>query len=167
MQMVGSALFVPFWTRQTKFTTLPSSSKAQMNTICHYSSGVLYRERWGETDGREIQFRIYLILPLNSSAPPECYKTYFPMVHFIQIRTNKFIRLSERGRPGQVNGHSNSSRCTIRRGITGEIRRHNASFRNEDISNCFMNIISQEISVMICLFVYIFYTCSESHPREY
>jgi hypothetical protein len=91
---VGRLCSFHFEQDKTKFTTLPSSSKAQMNTICRYSSGVLYRERRGETDGREIQFRIYLTLPLNSSVPPECYKTYFPMGNFIQIRTNKFYKSS-------------------------------------------------------------------------
>jgi len=56
---------------KTKFTTFPSSSKEQMNTICLYSPSVVNRERWGETAGREMQFKIYLIRRLHSSRVPK------------------------------------------------------------------------------------------------
>jgi hypothetical protein len=67
------------------------------------------------------------------------------MVHFIEIRTDKFVRAPERGRPGQVNGNSSISHCTIRIGITGEIERPNSSYRSENISDGFMYIISQKL----------------------
>jgi len=74
---------------KTKFTTFPSSSKEQMNKICLYSPSVVNRERWGETAGREMQFKIYLIRRLHSSVVPEFLKTYSPLVHFIPIRPNE------------------------------------------------------------------------------
>jgi hypothetical protein len=52
-------------------------------------------------------------------------------------------------------------------GITGEIKRPNASLRSKRISDGFTYITNQKILAKISLFVRIFYTCFEPHPQQY